>query len=146
MSFLHGSDFTFLTNLNVQRQDCQSPSRTSPKPTLHPDHLTLRDDAFHLAHFAVCPPRSSSTCPCQWLGLPTLQWCTSIIFLIFLVVGTVSRQSSGCSAQSLLSVLMTSSSSSHFFFLTSSISFQPSATPSLRELICHYFHQPGCTT
>ena len=28
----------------------QSPSRASPKSTLYPDHVTLRDDAFHLAH------------------------------------------------------------------------------------------------
>ena len=89
---------------------------------------------------------STSSCLCQWLGFPTLQWCTSTIFSIFLVVGTVPRQSSGCSARSLLSVLMTSSSSSPFFFLTSSISFQPTATPSQRELICHHFHQHGCST
>ena len=88
----------------------------------------------------------NSSCPCRWLVFPTLQWCTSTTFSIFLVVGTVPRQSSGCSARSLLSVLMTSSSSSPFFFLTSSMSFQPTATPSQRELICHHFHQHGCST
>ena len=32
----------------------------------------------------------TSSCPCRWLGFPTLQWCNSTIFSIFLVVGTLS--------------------------------------------------------
>ena len=38
----------------------QFPSRASPKSTLYPDHVTLRDDAFHLAHVAVCPDKHSA--------------------------------------------------------------------------------------
>ena len=56
------------------------------------------------------------------------------------------RQSSGRSERSLLSVLMTSSSSSPLSFLTSSMSFQTTATLSQCELICHHFRQHGCST
>ena len=41
---------------------------------------------------------------------------------------------------------MTSPSSSPFSFLTSSMSFQTTATLSQLELICHHFHQHGCST
>ena len=38
----------------------QFPSRASPKSTLYPDQVTLRDNAFHLAHVAVCPDKHSA--------------------------------------------------------------------------------------
>ena len=106
-----------------------------PKRVIMPLKLTSRSCVISFAKLSAYVVNTAeihgrtSSCPSQWPGFPTLQWCRSTIFSIFLVVGTVPRQSSSCSARSLLSVLMISSSSSPLF-PTSSISFQPTATPS----------------
>ena len=57
----------------------------------------------------------TSTRPCRWLASLTLQWSTSTIFSILLFVDTVSWPSTGCSAITLLVVLLTSSSISPLF-------------------------------
>ena len=85
------------------------PSRLPLKFTSRSCVISFANLSADLMNTAELHGRTSPY-PRRWLGIPTPRWRTSTIFWIFLVVGTVPRQSSGCSARLLLVALMTSSS------------------------------------